>query len=201
MLAFSSSCERNKEPILTQLRIYLAAAHHVLEVGSGTGQHAEYFAAALPHLLWQATEEARALPALAARIQAAALPNLPPPFALDVTQAPWPGSPVDAVVTANTLHIIHWPAVQSCLAGVAGHLRPGGLFLCYGPFLRHGRHTSPSNALFDRDLKDVDPGRGIRDIDDLVRVGAPLGLRLHADIGLPANNQLLVWRLATAESG
>ena len=198
MIAFSTACERNKEPIGVQLRSSLATARRVLELGSGTGQHAVHFAAILPHLVWQATDRASGVSALAARLAAAALPHLPAPLELTVGEASWPATGEDAVFTANTLHIMDWPSVCTLLTTVGRRLPVGGLFLSYGPFVRHGVHTSPSNALFDADLRRQDPASGLRDLDELAALAAGAGLRLVADIGLPANNQLLVWQRAAA---
>ena len=198
MMAFSAACERNQEPIGAQLGIYLATARRVLEIGSGTGQHAVHFAAALPNVVWQATDRAPGLPSLADRLAAAGLPNLPAPLVLDVGDPSWPAAGEDAVFTANTLHIMDWPSVTALFTTVGRRLPVGGLLLTYGPFLRHGVHTSPSNALFDADLRRQDPASGLRELDELAKLAASADLRLVADIGMPANNQLLVWqRVAT----
>lgn len=194
MMAFSAACERNKGPIAAQLGIYLARSARVLEIGSGTGQHAVHFAMQLPRRVWQATERPLLLGALAARLADAGLPNLPPPLALDVCDERWPDGDEDAVFTANTLHIMGWPAVSTLFAAVGRRLPAGGLFLCYGPFVRHGVHTSPSNAIFDAELRLRDSASGLRDVDDLVRLAGIAGLRLAADIGMPAHNELLVWQ-------
>lgn len=194
MLAFSAACERNKGPILDQLRIYLPASGNVLEIGSGTGQHAANFAAALPGVRWQATEVPPNLPALAERLALTDLPNLPPPLPLDVLGPDWPSGAWDAAFTANTLHILDWSGAKALLAGVARSLSDGRLFFSYGPFMRHGQHTSESNAIFDAELRARNQGSALRDIDDLEMAAAEVGLGLVADIGLPANNQLLVWR-------
>jgi SAM-dependent methyltransferase len=194
IMAFSAACERNKEPIAAQLRIYLSGAGRVLEIGSGTGQHAVYFATELPHRVWQTTERPPLPGDLAARLAEAGLPNLPRPLPLDVCDERWPDGGEDAVFTANTLHIMGWPAVGTLFASVGRRLPADGLFLCYGPFVRHGVHTSPSNAIFDAELRCRDPASGLRDVDELVRLAGAAGLRLAADIGLPAHNELLVWQ-------
>ena len=199
LITYSAACERNKGPILEQLSIYLAGARSVLEIGGGTGQHAVHFAAHLPHLQWQSTERASYLAALAARIGAEGSANLPAPVALDVDDPAWPAGPFDAVYTANTLHIMGWPQVERCYAGVAAALPVQGLFLCYGPYRRHGR-TTDSNEQFDAELRRRDPASGLRELDELSALGGRVGLRLVADIALPANNELLVWRRVAASA-
>lgn len=198
-MGFSEACERNKGPILEQLLSLCAARYALLEIGAGTGQHAAHFAAAMPHLTWQATERAESLAPLAARLELCGLANLPPPRALDVADDAWP-SGYDAVYTANTLHIMSWPLVQKCLAGIGRMLPPGGLFVCYGPFSYEGRHTSDSNRHFDALLRERDPASGVRDITAVGAAAARAGLALLDDRPMPANNRLLVWRRGGAVS-
>jgi SAM-dependent methyltransferase len=192
-LPFSAACERNKAPILTALRDAFALCRTVLEIGSGTGQHAVHFSAALEHLHWQPTDVVQHLPPLAARIAAANLPNCAMPLELDVCSASWPVAKVDGVFTANTLHIIGWPAVERLFAGVGRVLQPGGRLCVYGPFRYRGQFTSPSNAAFDASLRARDVASGVRDFEAVAALAAAQGLRLDADHALPANNQLLVW--------
>ena len=194
MLTLSEACERNKEPILAVLRTELAGAATVLEVGSGTGQHAVHFAAGLPHLVWQPSELPEHLPALAERLRVEAGRNLRVPLALDVGHDPWPVAPVDAVFSANTLHIMSWSAVREFFRGVSGVLRSPGVLCVYGPFRFHGAHTSDSNAEFDRWLKARDPVSGVRDFEALDELARAAGLVLTADHAMPANNRTLVWR-------
>jgi len=194
MLTLSEACERNKEPILGVLRSELAGAATVLEVGSGTGQHALHFAAGLPQLVWQPSELPEHLPALAERVRVAGGKNLRVPFALDVGDDPWPVAPVDAVFSANTLHIMSWSAVREFFRGVSGVLRSPGVLCVYGPFRFHGAHTSDSNAEFDRWLKARDPVSGVRDFEALDELARAAGLVLTADHAMPANNRTLVWR-------
>jgi len=194
VLTLSEACERNKGPILGVLSDELAACQRVLEVGSGTGQHAVYFAAHLPHLTWQPSELPAGLPALAARIRAEGGPNLLPPVPLDVRTDPWPVAPVDAVFSANTLHIMSWSEVQQFFRGVRAVLIAPGVLCVYGPFSYHGRHTSDSNAEFDAYLKQRDPRSGIRDFAALDELARGAGLALSADHAMPANNRTLVWR-------
>ena len=193
MLPVSDACERNKEPILSVLRACFADRTLVLEIGSGTGQHAVYFARHLPHLAWQPTEQLNYLPDLAARVRLEGGANLRPPTVLDVRQAVWPARSVDAVFTANTLHIMSWPAVLALYRGVAEVLVPGGVLCVYGPFRYGGEYTSESNGEFDRMLKERDPSSGIRDIEAVCELAGPYGLSLVADHDLPANNRLLVF--------
>jgi cyclopropane fatty-acyl-phospholipid synthase-like methyltransferase len=198
MLSFSEACERNKEPILAVLRNELAASTRVLEVGSGTGQHALHFAARLPHLTWQPSELAEQLPSLEERIRGAGTGNLRPPLALDVRDEPWRVPSCDAVFSANTLHIMAWEAVREFFRGVGAVLEAPGVLCVYGPFRFRGRHTSDSNAEFDRYLKARDPASGIRDFEALDALAAAHGLGFAADHAMPANNRTLVWRRGTS---
>jgi hypothetical protein len=198
---FSPACEENKEPILAVLAPLFADRRHVLEIGAGTGQHAVHFAPALPHLTWQASDVPAHLPGVGLWLNEANLPNLPPAIALDVDGA-WPApdptrSPpnlFDAVYSANTAHIMSWAQVERMFAGVGALLPVGAPFALYGPFSYGGRHTSPSNADFDRMLRTRDLLSGVRDLDDLTRVADPAGLVLEDDIAMPVNNRTLVWR-------
>jgi SAM-dependent methyltransferase len=193
MLPFSEACERNKEPILNVLRICFAERTQVLEIGSGTGQHAVYFAAQLPHLVWHPTERLEYLPHLTARVQAEGGRNLKIPTVLDVHQSVWPLRSVDAIFTANTLHIMSWPEVIDMFRGITATLAPSGTLCVYGPFHYGGRHTSASNVEFDRMLRDRDPESGVRDIQAVIDLAAAAGLNLAADHDLPAFNRLLVF--------
>ncbi|MCC5794322.1 MAG: DUF938 domain-containing protein [Chromatiales bacterium] len=198
MLPYSEACERNKGPILTALGPLLGDARKVLEIGSGTGQHAVWFAGNMDWLTWQPSELPEWLPRLAARLEAEAPVNLAPPLCLDVREHDWSPAGYDAVFTANTLHIMHWPAVQALFARMS-ELSPGAWLCVYGPFAFHGRHTSASNIAFDRSLRARDPGSGVRDVADLDRLASAAGLRREHDIPLPANNRLLAWRRAAEE--
>ena len=191
---FSQACENNKAPILAVLEQHLVGVSSLLEIGSGTGQHAAFFAGRLPHLTWQASDQGHHLPGIRAWQQEADLPNLPPPLELDVDHWPWPVSETEAVFSANTAHIMSWPSVKRLLAGVGRVLLPGGLFLLYGPFRYDGRHTSESNAAFDRMLRARDPDSGVRDVEPVALHADRAGLEVMADHAMPANNRLLVWR-------
>jgi len=193
MLPFSAACERNKDPILEVLRIRLAGRSHVLEIGSGTGQHAAYFARALDHLIWHPTEQLAYLADLAERVKLEGSINLRAPTLLDVRQAVWPVRSVDAVFTANTLHIMSWAEVAAAFQGVGNVLAPGGVLCIYGPFRYAGRYTSDSNQEFDRMLQERDPQSGLRDTQAITPLAGQYGLRLDADHDLPANNRLLIY--------
>jgi len=191
MLPFSEACERNKEPILRVLRSVYADREQVLEIGSGTGQHAVHFAAQLQHLTWHPTEQLAYLPDLAARVKLEGSRNLRRPTVLDVNQTVWPVRSVDAIYTANTLHIMGWAEVVAMFRGLDGVLAPDGVLCVYGPFRYDGRYTSDSNRDFDRMLQDRDALSGLRDMTDVSSLAARHGLRLRADHDLPANNRLL----------
>jgi cyclopropane fatty-acyl-phospholipid synthase-like methyltransferase len=191
---FSDACEENKRPIGAVLQTYLSDARTLLEIGSGTGQHAVAFAAAFPRLLWQASDVAENLPGIRLWIAQARLPNLPQPLALDVTGT-WPDGRYDAVFSANTAHIMSVPQVEAMFRGVPSLLARGGVFALYGPFNYGGGYTSESNARFDRWLKARDPASGIRDFETLEALAREGGLALVRDHEMPANNRTLVWRL------
>ena len=190
---FAASCERNKAPILQVLLPLYARVTRVLEIGSGTGQHALHFAAAMPHLLWQCSDVPAHLPGMRLWLDESALPNLPPPLALDVNQG-LPGGSYDAVFTANTLHIMGWSEVQSLFGGLATLLPPGGLFTAYGPFNLGGRFTSEGNARFDAELRQADPRRGIRDLQAVDALARTAGLQMLNDEPMPANNRCVSWK-------
>lgn len=195
MLPHSDASERNKEPILRVLRDAFANCRHVLEIGSGTGQHAVHFALAMPWLVWQPSELAESMPALRKRIFSEGPSNLRAPVVLDVTESPWDVRKVDGVFTANTLHIMHWPQVQALFAGLPAVAKPGTVLAVYGPFRYGGRYTSPSNEDFDGMLKARDPESGIRDFEDVDALARAAGFALAADHAMPANNQTLVWTM------
>jgi cyclopropane fatty-acyl-phospholipid synthase-like methyltransferase len=190
---FSEACERNQAPILSVLREVFADRTRVLEIGSGTGQHAVHFARALPHLVWQASDVAQHLAGIGAWRAEAALANLPEPIELDLNSDPWPSVAADAVFTANTLHIVSWPEVQTLFERVSRILPPRGVLAVYGPFNYAGRYTAQSNAQFDSMLRSRDPGSGIRDFEAVDALAAAQGLVLERDVAMPANNRSLVW--------
>ncbi|HEY0846903.1 MAG TPA: DUF938 domain-containing protein [Noviherbaspirillum sp.] len=191
---FSAACERNREPILAILRDVLKDARQVLEIGSGTGQHAVFFGAALPHLRWQTSDLPQNHASIHGWLHEAALPNVLPPFELDVSSDEWPPGPFDAVFTANTCHIMAWDQVRAMFAGVARILRAGGVFCVYGPFNYEGKFTSESNALFDMSLKAQGEHMGIRSFEDVDRLAHEHGMTLVADHEMPAHNRMLIWK-------
>ncbi len=189
------SCDRNREPILAVLRDHVAAGARVLEIGSGTGQHAVFFAAALPSVVWQATDRAANLPGIRMWLDEAALPNTPAPRELDVRER-WPAGRYDVVFTANTLHIMGWDDVVRMFAALPAVLAPGATLIAYGPFAYGGAHTTDSNAAFDARLRAEDPRQGLRNFEDVDALARGAGLALVEDRAMPANNRCLVWRSA-----
>jgi hypothetical protein len=177
----------------------------VLEIGSGSGQHAVHFTSMLSQVHWQASERAEAWAPLQERIalqqrlgpegrsMLAAGSQLADAITLDVTTGPWPDGPYEAVFTANTAHIMPASAVSDLVAGAATVLAPGGLLLLYGPFSDGGQHSAPSNAAFDAHLRNLDPAMGVRDADWISTLAEGQGLRALADVAMPANNRLLVF--------
>ncbi len=193
MKPFSEACEENKQPILAVLERLFADVHRVLEIGSGTGQHAVYFAAALPHLIWQTSDLPEHHPGIRDWLEEAALPNLKAPIVLDVGGV-WPDQEFDAVFSANTAHIMSWPQVAQMFEGIGGVLESGGCFALYGPFNFGGDYTSDSNKRFDQWLKARDSYSGIRNFEDLDDLAGSNGLTFVQDIPMPVNNRILVWR-------
>jgi cyclopropane fatty-acyl-phospholipid synthase-like methyltransferase len=192
---FSESCVQNREPILAVLREAFADRRHVLEIGSGTGQHAVYFAPELPHLVWQTADVPQHHAGIRAWLDDAALPNVRPPLALDANDTAWHDGHYDAVFSANTLHIMSWAEVERCFAGIGAVLESGGTLIIYGPFNYNGAYTSASNARFDAWLKARDPASGVRDFEAVDALARAQGLVLQQDIAMPANNRTLVWRM------
>lgn len=195
---YSAASERNREPILAVLREHFADRRQVLEIGSGSGQHAVHFAAALPTLQWQCSDRAEALPGMRLWLDEAALANTPAPLVLDVAQADWPAGPYDALYSANTLHIMSWQAVQALFARLPALTAPGAKLAVYGPFNYGGAYTAPSNAEFDAWLKARDPRSGIRDFEAVDALAREAGFALLADVAMPANNRCLIWQRAPA---
>lgn len=200
MLPHSEACERNKGPILGVLRDVLRRTRSVLEIGSGTGQHAVHFARHLPQLTWWPSDRIDQLPGLAERVAREGSLNLKPPLELDVTWGVWPVEPCDAVYTANTLHIMSWPEVQASFTGIGRVLRAGGVLAIYGPFRYRGACTSESNERFDEALRRRDPASGIRDFEAVQVLAAEVQLTVLADHPLPANNRLILWQKNRLES-
>lgn len=190
---FSGACERNREPILKVLQQHFAARRRVLEIGSGTGQHAVHFAAGLPHLVWQSSDRPEYLPGVRQWLAEGALANTPSPLTLDVN-GPWPPQCFDAVFTANTLHIMSWPEVQRLFAALPALLTADGVLAVYGPFNYGGHFSSESNAAFNADLRARGAHMGIRDFEAVDALAQQAGLHLLQDHALPANNRCVVWQ-------
>lgn len=185
--------QRNRAPILAVLREVLPSEGTVLEIASGSGQHAAFFAAALPQLRWQPSDHA---PELLRSIASwtLELDNVAPPLALDVTRERWPIARCDAVVCANMIHIAPWEACLGLLDGVARTLAGDGPLCLYGPFKRGGLHTAPSNEAFDHNLQLRDPRWGVRDLDVVAKAANDRGLAVDRVFEMPANNLLVVVR-------
>ena len=191
----SPSAERNREPILAVLRDALPATGRVLEIASGTGQHALYFAGALSGLDWQPSDaDADARASIAAWIAHDGLPNVRAPLTLDVHQPDWGVDSLDAVVCINMIHISPWSATQALFAGASARLVDGGVLYLYGPYKYGGAHTAPSNEAFDQQLRSRDPGWGVRDMEAVVTLGESVGLVCNEAVAMPANNFSLVFR-------
>lgn len=201
MKEFAPATENNKEPILAILKTLLVDPLTVLEIGSGTGQHAVFFAEALPHVTWQTSDLTENHASIVAWIAESGLGNVREPLNLNVNAPSWPVEKAEAVFTANTFHIMSWATVKNALRGIGKILLPGGIFCVYGPFNYQGKYTSESNAAFDAHLRQMNPQQGIRDFEALEQVAAQNALALAQDHEMPANNRLLVWqRKAVGES-
>ncbi len=188
---FAPSCDKNKLPILEQLSVYLKESRRVLEIGSGTGQHAVFFAEHLPHLIWQTSDRPENHASINAWISESQLKNVVPPVALTIGCDPWPAINADAVFTANTAHIMQPEEVRQMMKLVAANLPAGGIFCQYGAMNIDGEYTSESNREFDLTLKSKGYG-GIRSLEELVSWGE--GLQLVEKIPMPTNNFLLIWK-------
>ena len=196
MKPYSESCAQNQVPILEILQEIFVNQQHVLEIASGTGQHAVYFGRALPHLTWQTSELAQNHAGILAWLDESQLPNVLPPVAIDVNDGQWPIEIVDTVFNANTVHIISWPEVERMFAGIARVLSAGGILCLYGPFNYEGKFTSESNARFDAWLKSRNRNSGVRDFEAINRLAEAHGLFLLRDVTMPSNNRILVWQRA-----
>jgi SAM-dependent methyltransferase len=198
-LPFSPAADRNKAPILAALQRLLPASARVLEIASGTGQHAQHFASVCSRWVWQPTDaDATMLPAINARCDG--LTNVLPALRLDVAQTPWPLMPqqVDAVYCANLLHISPWPACAALMTGAATQLVAGGCLLLYGPYRQHGVPTAPGNEAFDADLKSRNAEWGLRSVSSVQRAAAAVGSALREVLVMPSNNLLLVFNAGSA---
>ncbi len=194
MKPYSQACENNKDPILQILKSAFAQSRKVLEIGSGTGQHAVHFASHLPHLIWQTGDLTEHHPGIMAWLNESDLENLLPPLETDVNQSRWAVDSVDSIFTANTFHIISWQEVQRFFEKVGAILEPAGTLCVYGPFNYNGSPTSASNANFDTYLRSRDPDSGIRDFEAVETLAQVQGLLLQHDHPMPANNRCLLWQ-------
>ena len=191
---FAPATERNRAPILAELQRLLSGNERVLEIGSGTGQHAVHFAAAMPGLCWQTSDVAEALPGIRQWLDEAALDNTPAPLALDCREPVWPALQAEVVFSANAIHIMGWAQVQQLFRHLDAIIQPQGLLILYGPFNIDGDYTSASNAEFDQWLQARDPASGIRDLEAVDALAKAIGLRLSEQVAMPANNFLMVWQ-------
>ena len=191
---YAPSCDENRDVILQCLKNLFTESANLLEIGSGTGQHAVYFCQHLPHLTWQPSDLAAEIDGMKLWFDEANLAQIKAPKALDVSEEKWFDEKFDYAFTANTTHIMSWSKVQDMFVGLGQHLKQGGLFAQYGPFNYGGEFTAPSNASFDQWLKNRDPQSGIRNFEDLYIEAKKNGLMLHSDHEMPANNRILVWQ-------
>ena len=191
---YSQACENNKAPIFEHLQRLLSGHKNLLEIGSGTGQHAVYFAERLPQLCWNTSDLKEHHGGINLWLDEYAGNNIKRPLEFNV-DGQWPELSVDALYTANTLHIMGWSSVENFFAGLPKILGANGKLIVYGPFNYNGEFTSESNASFDVWLKDRNPVSGIRDFEAVNKLAEQAGLRLLEDSPMPANNRLLVWQL------
>ena len=195
----SAPAERNTAPIVDVLAGVLPAHGTVLEIASGTGQHVVAFARAFPHLQWQPSDlDADLRASVQLRVSEAALDNIAPPVDLDVLRRPWSVDSAAAIVCINMIHVAPWRATEALFDGAARVLGTRGVLVTYGPYMRAGRHTAPSNEAFDRTLRSRDPAWGLRDIDAVSDVAHAHGFIVDAVVAMPANNFSLVFRSGTA---
>ena len=191
---YAESCDQNRDAILAVLREILADNKQVLEIGSGTGQHIVYFASHLAHLHWNPSDLASSHAGINMWLEEARLDNVSKPLDIDVASATWPISNVDAIFSANAVHIMSWQHVEKMFDGIGRTLEKDGKLCLYGPFNYNGTYTSESNARFDIWLKERDPVSGIRDFETLDKLAKKQGLSLLRDYEMPANNRVLVWK-------
>lgn len=193
MKQFAPACDHNKDEILAVLQEVLPGSGVVLEIGSGTGQHAVHFAAHLPHVIWQPTDLLPNLPSIHAWRDEAALPNVRAPLELDLLSESWPITAADAVVCVNTTHIVAWNGVEKLFAGVGRMLAPGGVMYVYGAYRYATRSLEPSNEKFDQWLKARDAASGVRDFEAVNMLAQRNGLQLTEDRAMPGNNRSIWW--------
>jgi len=194
MKPFAESSEQNKEVILEVLKPLCEKAAQVLEIGSGTGQHAVFFAEQMPHLTWHTSELKENHAGINMWLDEKSLPNTKAPIEIDVRQSSWAINEIDVIFSANTMHIMHWETVQAFIRNAAPILKPTGFLIVYGPFNYQNQYTSESNANFDIWLKNRDPLSAIRNFEDVDQLANENSLRLHKDYSMPANNRILCWQ-------
>ena len=197
MKPYSESCTQNQQVILNVIKPLLVDKSSVLEIGSGTGQHAVFFAHQLPHLTWHTSDRAEYHDGILQWLEDAGLNNTRPPLRLDVSQDDWPHLDVDAIFSANAVHIMAWENVRDFFEAAGEILPKDALFILYGPFNYNGQYSSESNARFDQWLKQRDPNSGIRDFEALNQLALNAAFKFKKDIEMPANNRILVWKKLT----
>ena len=194
MKPFSDACEQNKRPILKVISPFFKDKKTVLEIGSGTGQHAVYFSEQLPHLKWLTSDQVEYHNGINMWLEEARFENIEPPILLDVNQPMWPIKKIDAIFSANTVHIMSWMSVKKMFYGIGNVLEKDGRFCLYGPFNYNGEFSSESNARFDQWLKQRNSESGVRDFEALQVLAEKAGLHFIEDVPMPANNRILVWQ-------
>ena len=194
MKPFAKSSAENRQPIFEVIEPLLQDCQTLLEIGSGTGQHAVYFSESLPHLTWQCSDLRHNHAGINMWIEESGLNNVQAPIELDTLNSDWPDQSFDAIFSANTVHIMDWNMVQGLFAGLSQVMNVGGRFLLYGPFNYNGQYSSESNARFDQWLKERDPGSGIKDFEKLDQLAKEAGLKFVNDYEMPVNNRLLYWQ-------
>ncbi len=193
MKPYSEACVRNQGSILNVLNRVFADSKNVLEIGSGTGQHAVYFGSHLPHLRWQTSDLEQNHAGIRLWLEEAKLENVLPPIILNANDSTWSVTEIDAIFSANVVHIMGWPEVIKMFSGIGRTLAPGGKLCLYGPFNYDGQFTSESNKQFDQWLKANNPASGVRDFEALDQLARQEGLVLSEDIEMPSNNRCLIW--------
>ncbi len=191
---YSASCDQNREPIFNVIQPLLENKTNVLEIGSGTGQHAVYFAQKMPHLIWQSSDQIGYHKGINLWLNDASLDNTPPPIPLDVSNNQWPEHHFDVIFSANAVHIMSWQNVIDFIESAPKLLHQNGLFILYGPFNYAGKYTSDSNQQFDQWLKQQNPQSAIRDFEAVNELAEQQGLKLLNDYPMPANNRILCWQ-------
>lgn len=194
MKPYSQACDNNKTPILNEISLHFSASNDVFEIGSGTGQHAVFFAENQPALRWHTSDRIENHAGIMQWIEESELSNVEFPIELDVVSDAWPTICFDGVFTANTCHIMHWHEVVAMVEGVKRILSADGIFMIYGPFNYNNDYTSDSNRSFDERLRERDPGSGLRDFEDLESLAKNNSLILFKDVAMPANNRLLIFK-------